>query len=115
MWSWAADVPTTNVRIVVSIALACIYVIVMTVGLVLGKTIDLDTSLSLGGFLLTMMGLDVVQYIQKRKTHIPGTAAPEDAPAPPDPAPMVPAMPVPPAAPAPDVPKANLTVIVRDD
>lgn len=109
MWSWIADVPTTNLRIVVSIALAVIYVIVMTVGMVLGKTVDLDMSLSIGGFLLTMMGLDVVQFIQKRKTHIPGEAPDPpttDMPAPP---------PVPPAPDAAALPKANLTQIVRDD
>ena len=77
-WDWAKDVPTTNLRIVVSIALASLYVIVLLGAIVLGRTVALDTMLSLGAFLLTMMGLDVAQYVQKRKTHIPNTIAPED-------------------------------------
>ncbi|HTJ62143.1 MAG TPA: hypothetical protein VL333_13210 [Candidatus Saccharimonadales bacterium] len=111
MWSWIEDVPTTNLRIVVSIGLSALYVLVMTVGLVLEKHIDLEVSVTLGGFLLTMGGLDVTQYIQKRKTHIPGEAP--DPPTTADVPPVPPAAPVPDAAPPP--PKASLTTIIRDD
>lgn len=94
MWSWIENLPTTNLRILVSIGLASIYVLAMLVGIILGKTIDLELAGALGVFLLTMMGLDVAQYVQKRKSFQqtdtptaptapePGPADPATAPAP---------------------------------
>lgn len=78
MWNWAKDLPTTNVRIFVSIVLAVLLVLTLLVMLVLGRDIKVDAALTIAGFIFSMMGLDVAQYVQKRKTHIPNTVAPED-------------------------------------
>src|SRR4051812_7017863 len=86
-----ATLPTTNFRIFVSICLAVVYFIVYMVGLLLGKITDANTyaSLGIGVFLLTMMGLDVMQFWAKRATFDPaalGQTKEAIDPAPPQPA-----------------------------
>lgn len=69
--AWVADVPTTALRILVSIVLAVFYVI-GSMGLSLIDALPANSiMITLGGFILTMMGLDVAQYWAKRATYKP--------------------------------------------
>lgn len=72
------QMPTTNLRIIVSIALAIQYVTAPMAFAAFGKTYTTDTDT--GFFILAMMGLDVVQYVAKRKTQFnPSPQPPADA------------------------------------
>lgn len=67
---WLPGMPSTNLRILVGIALSVVFVIVALVGIVLGRiTNDNDNGLYIvGGFILIEMGLDVLQFGTKRVT-----------------------------------------------
>ena len=71
-----ADLPTTNLRIVVSLALAVIYVIAVLVLLAIKAPVPVEVIWGLGAFILTMLGIDVAQFAAKRKTFIPAPDAP---------------------------------------
>ncbi|HJX74944.1 MAG TPA: hypothetical protein VJ247_01235, partial [Gaiella sp.] len=68
MWTWIDDLPTTNLRILTSVILASAFVLTLLVAIMTKKDIPIEAVAVLGGFILTMMGLDVAQYVQKRKT-----------------------------------------------
>ncbi|HEX5437145.1 MAG TPA: hypothetical protein VFW98_08295 [Gemmatimonadaceae bacterium] len=63
-----ATVPTTNLRIVVSVSLAVLYVLGVLTLLACGVTLPVEIVGGLGAFLLAMMGLDVAQFTVKRRT-----------------------------------------------
>jgi len=78
-----ADVPTTNLRIVVTLA---VYVATAAVylGLAIGRLFQLDAKVWAPNwdwlaFIAVMSGLDAAQFVGKRKTHIP-PATPETPP-----------------------------------
>lgn len=69
--AWIADAPTTGLRILLSLVLAVVYVI-GTMALALYDAVPESTVMvTLGGFILAMMGIDVAQYWAKRKTYQP--------------------------------------------
>lgn len=59
--------------------LAVIFVLSMIAGIMLNKFINVTVMISVGTFVLTMMGLDVAQYAQKRKTYVAGPPNASDA------------------------------------
>lgn len=88
--AWVADVPTTALRILVSIVLAVCYVLGSMVLSLIDALPANSIMVTLGGFILTMMGLDVAQYWAKRATYKPSppnTPDIEDTPSAPDPPP----------------------------
>lgn len=69
-WKSIAEAPTTNVRILVSVFLAVLYVLGNMVGQIFfnpGRLIDE----SVGYFILAMMIPDVAQFAFKRNTYVP--------------------------------------------
>jgi CelD/BcsL family acetyltransferase involved in cellulose biosynthesis len=64
--NWINEVNTTNLRIIVSLVLAVIYVIVILAGAVLGKTMPMEALNTAGLFIFGMMGVDAAQFIGKR-------------------------------------------------
>lgn len=69
MIDFLARVPSTNLRIFVSVALAVVYVIGTMMAGLLERPLEATNVITLGGFILTMMGLDVAQFAVKRRTH----------------------------------------------
>lgn len=71
MKAWVSDLSSTNFRIFVSIVLAVFVVTVLTVvGLVLNRPVQEGVMYAVLGFIGVMLGLDVSQFIMKRKTEI---------------------------------------------
>lgn len=64
--NWINNVNTTNLRIVISLVLAVIYVAVILVGAVLGKQLPIEALNTAGLFIFGMMGVDAAQFIGKR-------------------------------------------------
>ena len=62
--------PSTNARLFVSACLSVIFVITVLAGMVLRRPVDVDVVWSVGAFLLTLSGIDAVQFGVKRKTEI---------------------------------------------
>ena len=86
---WIAKAPTTNMRILNGIVLANIYVLVMLAGIVLGRPMHFDATMTVGGFVLVQLGLDLAQFGWKRstfKTEAMGLTRESAEPAPPSPA-----------------------------
>ena len=76
--AFLAKMPSTNLRIFVSVCLATIYVMgAMGMNLV-DRPVPEATLIVLGSFLLAMMGLDVAQFSVKRATHMPSPPAQPD-------------------------------------
>lgn len=67
---WLSELNTTNFRIVVSIALAVFYVLVVLGGVMMDRKMDVGVLGTLQWFLLGMMGLDVASFIGKRFSDI---------------------------------------------
>lgn len=100
MKAWVSDLSSTNFRIFVSILLAVFVVVVLTiVGLVFNQPVQEGVMWAVLGFIGLMLGLDVSQFVMKRKTELvtpPTTTADNarsvtvaEAPAPPNPVPEV--------------------------
>lgn len=71
MKAWVSDLSSTNFRIFVSILLAVFVVVVLTVvGLVLNRPVQEGVMYAILGFIGVMLGLDVSQFVMKRKTEI---------------------------------------------
>lgn len=68
--NWLNNVNTTNLRIVVSLVLAVIYVLVIIGGVMLGKPMQIEALNTLGLFLLGAMGIDAASFIGKRFSDI---------------------------------------------
>ena len=66
-----ADIPTTNLRILVSLSLAVLYVVAMLVMFAFGRNVPGEAAIGLGAFILALMTADVVQFGIKRKTYQP--------------------------------------------
>lgn len=64
--NWINEVNTTNLRIIVSLVLAVIYVLVILAGAVLGKQMPMEALNTAGLFIFGMMGVDAAQFIGKR-------------------------------------------------
>lgn len=64
-----SEIPTTNLRIVVSLALACIYVLTLLVLLACKVALPVEVAGGLGAFILAMLGVDVTQFWVKRSTY----------------------------------------------
>ena len=62
--------PTTNFRIFSGIVQSWLYIIVCLVGITAGwiNDVNIYPIIVVGGFILAQEGLDVTQFIQKRKT-----------------------------------------------
>lgn len=70
-WERLSQIPTTQLRILVSIALAVVYVLGCIVG-ILAQWITTDGPMwALGLFILSMMAADIVQFAVKRKSYVP--------------------------------------------
>jgi len=67
-----SDLPTTNLRIVVSLTLAVCYVIGIFVLYARNIVISTEMAFTLGTFILAMLGIDLAQFTIKRKTYKPG-------------------------------------------
>jgi len=85
---WLADLPTTNVRIAVSVLLSVFFVVISMLATVLAvmnpaevRQLPDDVLDTIALFLLGMMGIDAAAYIAKRITHRDpsGDAAPPGA------------------------------------
>lgn len=82
MKKWVSDLSSTNFRIFVSILLAVFVVIVLTVvGLVFNRPVQEGVMWAVLGFIGLMLGLDVSQFVFKRKTELvsPPTTTAENA------------------------------------
>jgi hypothetical protein len=79
--SFLQSYPSTNARLFVSAVLCVFYVVVVLVGMILGKSIDGNVIWSIGTFLLVLSGLDAAQFTVKRKTTLvtPPTTTAENA------------------------------------
>ena len=73
---WLADLPTTNVRIAVSVLLSVFFVVISMLATVLAvmnpaevRQLPDDVLDTVALFLLGMMGIDAAAYIAKRMTH----------------------------------------------
>lgn len=64
------EAPTTPIRIIMGIVLAAAFVVVHLVLIVIDAAVSLEVSLMLGGFILVQEGIDVGQWIAKRRTDI---------------------------------------------
>lgn len=71
--------PSVNFRTFVGEMLAIVFVIVLTVGMVIGCKIDHETAGIIATFLLGMMGLSVAAYHSKRTTFQPDPPSAPDA------------------------------------
>lgn len=69
-----ADVPTTTVRVLVSLGLAICYVVTVLVLMACRVPISTELVIAVGTFILGMLGADVAQFAVKRKTFISGAA-----------------------------------------
>lgn len=76
-----ALLPATNFRTFVGVMSSITYVTVVLVGIVNGRVTDdnLYVVSSVGIFLLAQMGLDVKQFIEKRRTFQPAPPKSPDA------------------------------------
>lgn len=63
---WLQDLPTTNLRILVSIGLAVVFVIGTMIASMIDRLPPAAALTTIAGFLLVMMGLDVAQFAAKR-------------------------------------------------
>lgn len=77
MIKFLARIPSTNLRIFVSVVLAVIYVVGTMFAGIIDRELDSGNVITLGAFLLTMMGLDVAQFAVKRSTFIPSQKNPQ--------------------------------------
>lgn len=68
--SFLQNYPSTNARLFVSACLSVIFVITVLAGMVLRRPVDVNVVWSVGAFLLTLSGIDAVQFGVKRKTEI---------------------------------------------
>lgn len=68
--SWVSDLPTTNYKALVSVWLSVIVVIAITTCIVLQIEIQTEALYAVFIFLGGMIGADVTQFVQKRKTEI---------------------------------------------
>lgn len=72
------DINTTSARILVSVILATIVTICVLVMMFLETKIEIVVLGALFAFILSLGGLDVIQYSQKRKTFIPDASTAPD-------------------------------------
>lgn len=71
MKAWVSDLSSTNFRIFVSIVLAVFVVVVLTVvALVFNRPVQEGVMWAVLGFIGLMLGLDVSQFVMKRKTEL---------------------------------------------
>lgn len=88
MKQWVNDLSTTNFRIFVSIVLAVIVVLTLLIGVVLNKPMQTDIVVTIVTFVAAMLGIDLTQFVMKRKTEIvtpPQVTAENATPTPADP------------------------------
>lgn len=71
-----ADIPTTNLRIVTSLALAVVYVLALIVMLAFGVKLDADVVSGIGWIILGMLGIDAAQFAAKRFSFKPPVEPP---------------------------------------
>ena len=71
-----SEIPTTNLRILVSLSLAVIYVLALLVMLACGVNVPSDTAGGLGLVIVALLTADVVQFGVKRATYKPDAAPP---------------------------------------
>ncbi len=90
-WKWAAEMPSTNVRIANSILMAMGTFLLMAVTALIvvirGDGKSWEPSEIWLGFLVLWAGLDVTQFLGKRSTSTEYVAAKQGAPPPEDPKP----------------------------
>lgn len=72
-----ADIPTTNLRILVSLSLAVLYVLGMLLLFAFGRDVPTEAAIGLGAFIVALLTADVVQFGVKRATYQPPTAPSE--------------------------------------
>jgi len=68
-FAFLQNYPSTNARLFVSACLSVIFVITVLAGMVLRRPVDVDVVWSVGAFLLTLSGIDAVQFGVKRRTE----------------------------------------------
>lgn len=68
------EINTTSARILVSVVLATVVTICVLVMMFLGTKIDIAALGALLAFIVSLGGLDVIQYTQKRKSFVPDPA-----------------------------------------
>lgn len=73
---WIRTLPSTNYRIFVSLWLSVLVVLVFTIAVVEGREFSTEQMFTIFGFLGLLLGLDVTQFVMKRKSFKPG--APDD-------------------------------------
>lgn len=67
---WVSDLPTTNYKAFVSVWLSVLVVLAITTCIVLQRDVQTEALYAVFIFLGGMIGADVTQFIQKRKTEI---------------------------------------------
>jgi hypothetical protein len=88
---WIAKLPTTNFRTLVGVCLSIFFVAFATIADALGRPLSSETLWFMGPFLGLQMGLDVTQFVMKRRTfqaaaHAAGAVREAAEPPPPVPA-----------------------------
>jgi hypothetical protein len=70
LWNGLRELPSTNYRIFVSVAMEILFVVVILACIVVGKTIPIDVVWALGLLITAWLGLGVAQFANARKTDI---------------------------------------------
>lgn len=77
---WVGKFPSTNGRILVSIAMEILYVTTLLACVVFGRVVQVEVAGLLGAFILGCLGIDYRQFGKKRDTH-QGVPTPPPQPA----------------------------------
>lgn len=83
MIKFLAELPSTNFRIAITMALVTVTVLTVCGGLILEKEMPIDVLIALFTFETGLAGVDYFQFSKKRETHQPAPPARpdiEDAP-----------------------------------
>lgn len=72
-WPNLATLPTTQLRIVVDLGLATLFVLICLGADMIDHPVSQGTQITVGAFIASMLGIGAVQFIQKRKTEFAPT------------------------------------------
>lgn len=68
--AWIRDLPSTNYRIFIGIWLSVCVILIFTVCIAIQRELQIEAMYAVILFLGTLLGLDVTQFVMKRKTEI---------------------------------------------
>lgn len=79
-WALLKSMPSTNLRIVIELALAAIYVVGCMIADTIGRPVSSATQDTMGLFIAAMLGIGAGQFFGKRKTDASYVAAKNSGP-----------------------------------